>query len=170
MAGREPDTGPTATTVAANVKRLRDEVQNLTYTELSERLRQRADWSISPVGIRRLEAGERRITADDLVALAVALGVSPATLLMPPVGDAAETVTATGTGERAASRLWNWLVADNPLKGSGRQLTEFWLMSWPEWEHDRMGQEIQTRKRQFDAEITRRRERATKRKADSGDD
>ena len=52
MAGKEPDTGPTAVTVAANVKRLRGE-QNLSYTDLSERLQEVADWSVSPVGVRR---------------------------------------------------------------------------------------------------------------------
>lgn len=34
--------------------------------------------------LRRVERGERRVDADDLVALATALGVTPAQLLEPP--------------------------------------------------------------------------------------
>lgn len=147
MAGKEPETGPTAETVAANVRRLREDVLNLSYTRLSELLKERADWSINPVGIRRLEAGERRISADDLVALAVALGVSPATLLMPYTTERAERVLATGTGPQSAEGLWRWLVGNNPFKGSGRHLAEFWLNSWPEWEHDEMAEEINARRR-----------------------
>src|SRR6476661_6760490 len=86
MAGKTPDTGPTAATVIANLKRLRDD-RNLTYTQLSNRLKALAHWSISPVGVRRIEDGERRVTVDDLLAFAVALGVSPVTLLMPNAGE-----------------------------------------------------------------------------------
>lgn len=81
MAGKPPDTGPTAAIVADNIKQLRT-VQNLSYTQLSKQLKQRADWSISPVGVRRIENGERRISVDDLVAIAATFDIPPSMLLI----------------------------------------------------------------------------------------
>jgi transcriptional regulator with XRE-family HTH domain len=145
MAGKEPDVGATSLTVAENVKRLR-EAQNMNFTQLSERLLAAASWSINAVGIRRIEAGERRITPDDLVALAVAFGVSPVSLLMPGVpvvrGEGAtnpsEKFEVTGVDRAVdAGEWWNWLKADyttNPpswLKVS-RPLWESYAL--PQWE------------------------------------
>jgi transcriptional regulator with XRE-family HTH domain len=132
MAGKEPDIGTTARTVAANVKRLRGE---LNYTQLSERLQQVAGWSINAVGIRRIESGERRVTPDDLVALALALQVSPSTLLMPDTETADESVQATGIDVGVeAHQLWRWLVADAPLTGDTAQAVfGFLLRSTPGW-------------------------------------
>lgn len=171
MAGKEPDTGPTALTVAANIRRLRT-AQNLTYTQLSERLKDAADWSITPVGVRRIEEGQRRVSVDDLVALAVALGKSPALLLMPDTLTPEVRVAATGTGKQAADRLWEWLCGLEPLSGSGMNWATFRAGTWPEWKWEQFsaGEELQRRRREFDAEITRRRAYAAKRKADSGDD
>jgi hypothetical protein len=48
-----------------------------------------------------LEAGKRRVTPDDLTALAVALGVSPITLVMPEMpgaDDPVAMVEVTGVG------------------------------------------------------------------------
>lgn len=82
MAGKKNEVAATGRAVAANVKRLREE-QNLGYAELSRRLDEQADRDIPPLGLRRIESHERRVDADDLVALAVALSVSPLTLLTP---------------------------------------------------------------------------------------
>lgn len=115
VAGKEPDIGPTAKTVAANVKRLR-ELKNLNYTQLSERLQDVADWSINAVGIRRIESGERRVTPDDLVALARALEVWPITLLMPNTESGEDAVIATGLPKPVtAEQFWDWLQATEGL-------------------------------------------------------
>ena len=74
MVGKEPDTGPTARAVAANIRDLR-EASKMNYTQLSEEL-QRLGRNINAVGIRRTESGERRVTPDDLSAFAIALNVS----------------------------------------------------------------------------------------------
>jgi transcriptional regulator with XRE-family HTH domain len=52
---------------------------------VSELSRQLADMGrkTPPVGLGRIESGERRLDVDVLIALAVALGVSPTTLLTP---------------------------------------------------------------------------------------
>ncbi|MBI2700043.1 MAG: helix-turn-helix transcriptional regulator [Mycobacterium sp.] len=135
MVGKEPDIGPTARTVANNLNRLRAD-QKMNYTELSERLEARAGWTINAVGIRRIESGERRVTPDDLVALALALGVSPVTLLMPETADRDEPVVATGL-EKAwpAEDLWKWLRGDGPLsaKRDFDELIDFMQRAVPAW-------------------------------------
>lgn len=80
MVGKEPEFGTVARQVAANVSRHRKS-QNMNYTQLSDRLRDRSGWFINPVGIRRIEDLERRVTVDDLVFLADALDVTTADLL-----------------------------------------------------------------------------------------
>jgi transcriptional regulator with XRE-family HTH domain len=114
MAGREPDIGATAKTVAENVKRLREK-QNLSYTQLSDRLQRIAGWSINAVGVRRIEAGERRVNVDDLMALAVALEVSPETLLMPYAENADDQVRITGWEPMDASEAWRWMQTDTSM-------------------------------------------------------
>ena len=132
MAGKEPEIGPTATTVAANVKRLRDD-QNLSYTELSHRLDEVAGWSVNPVGVRRIEDGERRVTVDDLFALAVALGVSPTTLLIPNADDGGESVVATGITEKFdAEQLWKWMHIEESIDPDLERF-DFWQAALPSW-------------------------------------
>lgn len=52
------------------------------YQELAERL-EKVGRPIPVLGLRRIESEERRVDADDLVALAIVLNVSPVRLLMP---------------------------------------------------------------------------------------
>lgn len=103
--------GPTGETVAGNVLRLRQE-QRLTYVELSARLAS-AGRNIPVLGLRRIERGERRVDADDLVALAMVLGVNPSALLLPYV--AKGTVHLTGATV-SAERAWEWADGDSPLE------------------------------------------------------
>ena len=133
MPGKEPDFGATARTVAANVKRLR-QTQNLNYTQLSDRLQNVADWSINAVGIRRIESGERRVTPDDLLALARALGVSPIALLMPETDTSADTVTATGLPTPVTAEVfWDWLQGFGGLYRGGDEWVEAMHLGHPSW-------------------------------------
>lgn len=121
MAGKKNELGTTGTTVAANVKRLRED-QNLTYAELSRRL-EAIGRPIPVLGLSRVENGTRRVDVDDLMALAVVLGVSPSALLMPGAGD--RNVDATGISEPVpAQRLWNWALGLDPLPGMSRDPLE----------------------------------------------
>lgn len=137
MAGKKLDLGATGETVAANVTRLRD-AAGLNYTEMSERLAD-AGRVISPVAVRRIESGERRVDTDDLVALALALGVSPITLLIPGNVDACDLVDITGISyPYTAECVWDWLVAERPIvagatETTGDQWVEFVHRSWPRW-------------------------------------
>lgn len=152
MVGKEPETGPTAKTVARNVERLRTRL-NMNYKQLSERLEQTAGWSINAVGIRRIESEERRVTPDDLVALAVALEVSPVTLLMPPSAEGGDPVEVTGfEGELPAEALWHWLRGGYPLPGDERLSLVFRAAAWPAWRlQDQVAQDRKTNAAWLDA-------------------
>jgi len=112
MAGKKSDLGPTGNHVKDNVQRLRGD---LSFAELSRRLSD-IGREIPPLGLRRIESGDRRVDADDLVALAVALNVSPVSLLMPRTEDADEQVETTGVeGTVTARKLGRWLREESPF-------------------------------------------------------
>jgi transcriptional regulator with XRE-family HTH domain len=112
MADKKNPLGPTGEHVRANVARLRGRMQ---YKELSERLGA-VGRPIPPLGLRRIEAGERRVDADDLMALAVVLGVPPNSLLLPH-WDPAPEPAATAAGESNFRNLWLWADGEMPLSG-----------------------------------------------------
>ena len=114
----------------------------MNFTQLADRLAAHANWSINAVGIRRIENGERRVTPDDLTALAVAFGVSPISLLlpdMPGADDPAATVEVTGVGHRVnAGELWHWLKADIlPPSWANVSRPLFEANGLPKWEWSR---------------------------------
>jgi transcriptional regulator with XRE-family HTH domain len=111
------DPGPIGTAVAANIERLR-ESQNLSYAELSRRLDELGR-PIAPLGLTRIRDSQRRVDVDDLVALALALDVSPATLLLPPdapIGGANGNAPVTkGGADYPRRQIWSWLIAEAPI-------------------------------------------------------
>ncbi|WP_158714359.1 helix-turn-helix domain-containing protein, partial [Kitasatospora aureofaciens] len=78
----------------------------MTKKDLSERVGALGR-SIPPLGISRIEAGTRRIDTDDLVALALALNVSPLTLLLPDAWDE-EQVRLTASVRLSTRTAWLW--------------------------------------------------------------
>lgn len=131
MADKRNPLAATGKTVSANVRRLR-EANNLGYAELARRLKATGR-SIPELGLRRIEEAERRVDADDLMALAVALDVSPLTLLMPPTNSADDAII-TATGTVTAGRLWRWLAAEAPLTGgTPSEVFGFIWRSVPNW-------------------------------------
>jgi transcriptional regulator with XRE-family HTH domain len=132
MAEKRNPLGPTGETVRANVKRLRDG-QNLGYAKLARRLED-VGRPIPELGLRRIETGTRRVDADDLMALAAALDVSPATLLMPGTAEGEATVEATATPEEVtAQQLWAWLTAKRGIGLEGREQLAWLLGAVPHW-------------------------------------
>jgi hypothetical protein len=105
--------GATGRTVADNIKRLRGD---MAYTKLAARLEE-VGRPIPTLGLRKIESYERRVDADDLLALAVALGVSPITLLMthPSTDRGAPVEVAGAQGGVTTEDLWAWLSAERPL-------------------------------------------------------
>lgn len=108
----------TAETVSANVKRLRTK-QNLGLRGLSTKLGE-VGRPLGHSAIDQIEKGTRRVDVDDLTALAVALEVSPSTLLMPYAERAGDEVRVTGWHPTDASEIWRWLQTDISIGWSDR--------------------------------------------------
>lgn len=145
-AGRQ--LGATGETVRRNIRWIRDD-RGISGAELSHDL-DRLGRPIPLLGIQRIEAGTRRVDVDDLMAIAVALGVSPASLLMPlredaPGSDRDSAVPSAGdevqvgdlvptTGWHvaiSASQMWDWVTAAKPLvSGTMLTLIRYGLPSW----------------------------------------
>lgn len=111
MVTNEIPRGPIGAYVVENVKRLR-EGKDWSYPRLSKELKV-VGRSILPTGLHRLENGKRRVDADDLVALAAALDVSPITLLMPFTSRG--EVKLTDKIEVEALAAWDWMRGTRPL-------------------------------------------------------
>jgi len=105
--------GPTGECLSENISRLR-RARGLSYRELSEKLSQLGR-PIPTLGLSRIENRERRVDADDLMALAVALAVNPSALLLPPTADNT-TTEITGGGTVPAWKAWRWADGREPLK------------------------------------------------------
>jgi transcriptional regulator with XRE-family HTH domain len=95
--------------VMHTVKRIRER-RNMRFTELADRLATLGQ-PIPVLGLRRIEKGERRVDADELVALAVALEVHPASLLMPL--DQSTLVKVAGHTTTTWEAL-KWFAGDGP--------------------------------------------------------
>lgn len=123
MAEKKNPLGPTGQQVRVNIRRYREQ-RRLSYRELSDRLSE-AGRPIPTLGLSRIENGERRVDADDLVALAAALHVNPSALLLPPevvgrrTGDAQTRGTGdvqiTGVGTVPGWLAWGWVDGYSPL-------------------------------------------------------
>ncbi|BBX69740.1 XRE family transcriptional regulator [Mycolicibacterium psychrotolerans] len=124
----------TGETVQANIRRIRDDVLRIPVTELSRRLEELGR-PIPPLGLRRIEDGTRRVDVDDLVSIAVALEVSPITLLIPDSEDRGEQVVVTGGGEHTSEEVWKWLRAERPLAdvGDASGLLNWAAATFPSW-------------------------------------
>jgi transcriptional regulator with XRE-family HTH domain len=116
MAGKKSDLGPIGVNVTHTVRQFREK-RRLGYAELSRKL---ADMGrdIPPLGLRRIESGERRVDVDDLVALALALEVSVLVLLLPT-----ETTSLTAaTRPWDAEVIWLWATGSRGLPGQSDEL------------------------------------------------
>ena len=81
MASEDVRVGPAGEVLAANIKRVR-EARRLGYAEFSRQLTG-IGRPIPELGLRRIELGERRVDADDLLALSYVLQVAVVDLLVP---------------------------------------------------------------------------------------
>ncbi|MFE9432339.1 helix-turn-helix domain-containing protein [Streptomyces sp. NPDC006640] len=125
--------GPTAATVAANIRRIRNARGMSTY-ELSRRLA-KIECPLAPSALAKVERGERQVGVDELMTLAVTLGVSPSALLLPPTDDPGTKVSVTGAGAVPADEAWDWVDGrrslDQPCSDLGTAALEFALYSRP---------------------------------------
>lgn len=124
MAGIKKEPGPAARRVAGALRHFR-RAGDVTTAEVSRRLTALGQ-PVPETSVTKAEHVTRRVDVDDLVPLSLALGVTPNTLLMPPVA-------RLGTGERhqltpavsgTAEQLWQWAQGERPLYIPG---AESWL-------------------------------------------
>ncbi|WP_062984610.1 helix-turn-helix domain-containing protein [Nocardia anaemiae] len=113
MAKRRIELGRTGETLKANVKRIRKQ-QGLTLQDISNRL-ERTDRPMSYNTVSEVELGARRVDADDLVALALVLNVTPNALLLPPIEDSTRMVQITCAGWQTAANVWEWARGEKAL-------------------------------------------------------
>lgn len=131
---------PVAETLARNIRRIR-EGRRVTFVELKDRLTL-AGRPIPVLGLRRIERGERRVDADDLLALAYVLHVSPVDLLVPADQQDDEPYAVTSEIVVTAGQVREWIaggflfepesVADLPdlINGMPKERAQKLLSEW----------------------------------------
>jgi transcriptional regulator with XRE-family HTH domain len=115
VATNEVAHGPVSRRVVENVKALRDQL-GWSLARLSQEL-ERVGRPILATGLHRLEQGKRRIDADDLVGLALALRVTPARLLLP--AEPVDAVLLTEQRSVSWQEAWRWVSGEQPLLEGG---------------------------------------------------
>jgi transcriptional regulator with XRE-family HTH domain len=144
--------GPTAATVADNVKRLRERT-GMTIYKLSALLRE-AGRPITPAAVGKIERQQRQVNVDDLAALAVIFGVSPSALLLPLTPKASDPVEVTGSGTVSAGDAWSWADGERPLKftegNERKEMVEHQLYGRPQWLYERSPERLQAKREFFE--------------------
>ncbi|WP_433699268.1 helix-turn-helix domain-containing protein [Nocardiopsis sp. CA-288880] len=125
--------GPTGQQIGQNVAVIRGQ-QGVTTEQLAQRLTD-VGVPIKASAITKVEKGQRRLTVDELVALAVVLDVNPSALMLPVEVDRDRPVEITGHGEVPAARAWQWVDGHKPLPGraSREQAEQFDQAVRPWW-------------------------------------
>lgn len=103
---------PIAARVAANVKQLRKD-RGLKLSEVAGRVTDLGR-PMSLNTVSKIERGERQVSVDDLVALAIALDVSPNRLLLTPTSGE-ERVELTRDSGATAETVWRWATGEHAL-------------------------------------------------------
>lgn len=114
MANRALESGPVGERVAAQVARIRAR-KGWDQKQLSDRLAA-VGRPMSPSVISKIEQGDRRVDADDLVALARALNVYLAGLLLPLDDSPESSVELTRGSSVPADVAWAWLSNERLLE------------------------------------------------------
>lgn len=110
--------GPISKYVADNLLRIRT-ARGLSTLRLADALKELGQ-PVTASGITRIEKGDRRVDTDDLVALALALNVSPNALLLPPEWSDNE-IALTTTKDFRARIAWLWAEGRAPASKYGTE-------------------------------------------------
>ncbi|WP_206154072.1 helix-turn-helix domain-containing protein [Cellulosimicrobium aquatile] len=169
MAGKKIELGATGELVRENIQRLR-RARGLGFAELSREL-DRLGRPIPPLGLRRIEEGERRVDVDDLVALAVALWSSPTMLLSPPVFGSSNTAY-TALGDVRTSKLNDWItgesIAPTAPESELVERAKFVAQTRPRRDFDGVSEEALQRTARAVIEAFRKQVEATRRLVEAG--
>jgi transcriptional regulator with XRE-family HTH domain len=107
--------GPAGRRAAANLRRLRDD-RKLSTAQLAKILGD-VGQPILATGITKTETRTRRMDIDDLLALAVALDVSPNRLLLTGTADNSP-IELTPQVNVTSMKAWMWATGREPLRAS----------------------------------------------------
>jgi transcriptional regulator with XRE-family HTH domain len=105
--------GPVGEQVVQNVEELR-KIRGLSLRALAAALGELGR-PIGPNQLHALSQGARRVDADDLVALAIALGVNPNALLFDRHAVAGQVLMLTEEIDQRAGVSWAWADGEMPL-------------------------------------------------------
>ena len=109
--------GPIGAYLIKNLEQLR-KARRLSYQDLAARL-QAIGRPIPALGLSRIEKGTRRVDADDLVGLALALGVNPSALLLPRDVPPDGAVSLTDDYQASGTDAWAWADGRRSLPAAG---------------------------------------------------
>ena len=119
MAKNQLETGPTGERVAANITAVRKR-KNLSQGDVAGRA-SLAGRNLPVSTISKIEKLDRRVDVDDLIALALALEVTPAELLAPALGESG-SVDLTPTVAKTAAEARAWMSGDLGQSEAARRL------------------------------------------------
>ncbi len=97
---------------------------------------------VSSIG--RIETGDRRVEVDDLMALSLALGITPVALLLPGARSPRDHVELTGWGEVEAGFAWGYVLGTRDLvdvvtvDDDGQPTAPMAARAYPLWAEDEM--------------------------------
>src|SRR5260370_24832045 len=97
--------GSTGRRLAANILALR-KARGLNQPQLAQRMQDQGR-AVHATVVSKIEQLDRRVDVDDLVALAVALGVSPVRLLLAAAADDHDLELTSAT-QVTAQEAWHW--------------------------------------------------------------
>ena len=112
MATNSIERGPTSDRVSENIREIR-EARGLSLRDLYLRLDD-IGRPILPSGLHKIENGERRVDVDDLVAIAIALDVTPTRLLLT-AGSREHRAHLTSVVKDTERALWTWALGEETL-------------------------------------------------------
>lgn len=105
--------------VAKNLAELRKD-RRVTNRELAERMRQ-IGYPLLASGVAKIENRQRRVTVDDLIALAAALEVNPNRILLPIDGNEIDVRIGDNLNAKVA-QLWPWVLGQQVLTAAKKAL------------------------------------------------
>jgi len=112
-----PKVGDIGRNVAANLRQTRADI-GVSVRALSERLKELGQ-PILPSGVTKIEQGMRRVDVDELVAIALALRVSPTTLLIEPSMKQKVALARHPKSGAAAQTVWELDTAVKRARAAG---------------------------------------------------
>lgn len=114
---RANELGPAGHRAGRSIEDLR-EARRLTQKELAARMTELGR-PVTMQMVSKMEQSGRRVDVDDLLAVAIALGVNPDAILFPRDASWDESVTLTPGTERSAWDVWRWAQGLSPLPDAG---------------------------------------------------